>query len=276
MKHFVSFGQPDLSGGKMEYVALGKSNLLVSRTAFGAMSLDCPEINSCGAEAEEKACAIVHQAYSGGMNFFDTSRSKPECEQRLGAALHGIRHNVILATKTAAQSVQELRSDLQESLQALNTDFIDLYQLENPSVLAQKDGRDGIYNELCSLRDRGVIRHFGIASENLDLAEEAIKSGLYETVQFPFNMISSENTLSLVKMCDENDIGCIAMQPLNGGIVSNVPLALGFLHQYENVVPVWGVHTQEELHQILYFNAHPPVIDEEFKSEVEKIRRFFN
>ena len=44
----------------MEYVALGKTNLLVSRTGFGAESLDCKEIESFGEDADEKACAIVH------------------------------------------------------------------------------------------------------------------------------------------------------------------------------------------------------------------------
>ena len=66
------------------------------------------------------------------------------------------------------------------------------------------------------------------------------------------------------------------MQLLCGGIVSNIPLAYGFLLQYENVIPIWGVENQEELDQILYFNDHPPVIDDNFHNDVEKIRQFFN
>ncbi len=66
------------------------------------------------------------------------------------------------------------------------------------------------------------------------------------------------------------------MQPLNGGVISNIPLALGYLHQFENIVPVWGIHTQEELKEILYFTDKPPVVDEAFTKEVEKIRMFFN
>ncbi|MBQ3835614.1 MAG: aldo/keto reductase, partial [Treponema sp.] len=64
--------------------------------------------------------------------------------------------------------------------------------------------------------------------------------------------------------------------PLYGGLVQNTPLALGYLYQFENVVPLWGVRNLEELEQILYFNDHPPVIDEQFKAEVEKVRDFFN
>ena len=260
----------------MDFIALGKTNILVSRTAFGAMSLDCKEIEAFGDEAEEKACAIVHQAYVGGINFFDTSHSKIKCEKRLGYALHGIRQNVFLATKSQSQSVHELRNDLQESLSNLDTDYIDLFQLENPEILPSDKTMDGLYNELKTMQQQGVIRHFGIATENLELAKLTSESGLYETVQFPFSMISPEQAVEVVKSCEKNDVGCIAMQPLNGGVISNIPLALGYLHQFENIVPVWGIHTQDELKEILYFTDKPPVIDEAFNKEVEKIRMFFN
>lgn len=260
----------------MEYIALGKTNLLVSRTAFGAESLDCREIEAFGDEADEKACAIVHQAYSAGINFFDTAHSRPSCEKRLGTALHGIRQNVILATKTNAQTVRELRSDFQQSSDAIESDYIDLYQLENPLIIPQKDGPDGLYNELVSMKKHGFIRHFGISTDDYDIAREGILSGLYEVVQFPFNLISPVEIQELVKLCEQNEIGCIAMQPLNGGVVSNIPLAFGFLYQFENVVPVWGTHTQEELHQIIYLNNNPPVIDEKFRKEVEREKQFFN
>lgn len=260
----------------MEFIILGKTNLLVSRTAFGAMSLDCKEIETFGDEADEKACAIVRQAYEGGVNFFDTSRSTPVCERRLGAALHGIRHNVILATKTTQSSAREMQADLRESLMALESDYIDLYQLENPKIIPQKNGADGLYNCLLKLQSQEVIRHFGIATDDTGLAREAILSGLYETVQLPFNILTDDKVLEIVELCREHDVGCIAMQPLCGGVLSNIPLAFGFLHQYEHVVPVWGAHTQEELGQILYFEGHPPVVDESFKKEVENVRQFFN
>ena len=260
----------------MEYVALGNTNLLVSRMGFGAMSLDCKEIEAFGDKADEQVCALVRQAYKAGINFFDTAHSTPLSERRLGAALFGIRQHVLLATKSTAIDAVNLRRDLSESLSSLGTDIIDLYQLENPSYIPVAGGRDGLYDELSSLKKRGAIRHFGLVTESLELAREAVESGLYETVQFSFNMISSGEALELVNLCKQQEVGCIAMQPLNGGIVKNIPLALGFYRQYEHVVPVWGVHTSEELNQILYFNDHPPVIDERFKAEVERIRDFFN
>jgi aryl-alcohol dehydrogenase-like predicted oxidoreductase len=262
----------------LDYISLGKTNLLVSKTAFGAESLDCKEIEAFGAEADRKAWALVHQAYSGGMNFFDTSHSKPVCEKRLGSALRGIRHNVFIATKSSAQNSRELRLDIQESLDCLQSKTVDLFQLENPLFIPRPNEQDGLYNELLAQKEKGIIRHFGIATENLDMAREVIQSDLYEVVQFPFSMISPDEVYEIVHLCEENDVGCIAMQPLNGGIVNDIPLALGFFMQEkcENVVPVWGIHTQEELQQILYFNDHQPVIDKKFVDELEMQKMFFN
>lgn len=259
----------------MEFVTLGKTNLLVSRTAFGGMSLDCKEIESAS-DPEEAVCALVHQSYAAGINFFDVSRSKPVCEKRLAKALHGIRSNVFLASKTSSLTADAIQKDIDLSLQALDTDLIDLYQIEVENEDLAFDENDEAYKKLLSLKEQGLISHIGLATFNHQTAMNAVKSGLYETVQFPFNMLTGPSALDIVKLCNEKDTGCIAMQPLNGGLLSNIPLAFGFLHQYENVVPVWGFHTQNELEQLLYFTSHPPVIDEKFNSEVERLRKFFN
>lgn len=251
----------------MEYVGLGKTDLLVSRVGFGAMSLN--EI-----ENEEDVAILIHKAYDAGVNFFDIAHSIPESEKRLGASLNGIRQNVILATKTDCSSKKEILSQTEESLFALQTDYIDLFQYEHQE---QTDTDfDSIYSTFGLLKERGKIRHFGIATQSVDTAFFAVESGIFETIQFPFNMLTGEKTLKLVELCAQKEIGFIGMQPLYGGLVRNLPLAQGFLHQFENVVPLWGVRTLEELTQILYFNDHPPVIDDKFKQEVEKERLFFS
>lgn len=260
----------------MEFITLGKTNLLVSRTAFGAMSLDCKEIEAFGTEAEEKACAIVHQAYDAGINFFDISRDKTVCERRLGSALHGIRQHVILSTKSSASTSEQLAIDLKESLEALESDCIDLYFFENPASLPSPSNNAELYSAMLKFKEKGQVRHIGVATANLELAKEALESELYEVIQFPFSMISAPPVIDFVKECEQKNVGFIAMQPLNGGVINNIPLAFGYLSEFENVVPVWGIHTQEELQQLLYFTEHPPVIDDQFRAEVEKARMFFN
>lgn len=253
----------------MEYVRLGKSNLMISRVAMGAMSLT--KIGD-----DEVATELLRNAFERGINFFDTSRSSNVSEKILGNAFTEDRSNIVIATKTHAQSVDELLSDLESSLNAMHVDCVDLYQYETDSFLPQKDGTDGIYNALLQQKKLGRVKAIGIATEDFDVAKNAVASSLYDTLQFPFSMISPEETISLVKLCEENDVGFIAMQPLCGGVVENIPLAVGFLQQYENVIPIWGVQSIAELDQILYFNDHPPLIDEQFLKDVEKARMFFN
>ena len=257
----------------MEYDRLGKTNLLISRVAFGALKLT--ETGN-SVDEEENAGLIVRKAYENGINFFDTSRKNPDSEKLLGDALYDIRRNVFLSTATASKTPSDIKEDLETSLMTLHCDQVDLYQFETENFLPLPDGGDKIYNTLVKLRDDGKIAHFGIITTNFDLAKKAVESDLYETLQFPFSMLSSDDTIELVKLCEEHDVGFIAMQPLCGGVVENIPLAFGFLHQYENVIPIWGVRTQEEMDQILYFNEHPPVIDDKFAEDVEKIRCFFN
>lgn len=253
----------------MEYIRLGRTNLLVSRVAFGAMRLSEDD-------REENAAMIVRKAYDSGINFFDTSSKYPVSEKLLGDALYDIKKNVLFSTTTSAHTSSEIKEDLEVSLMTLHCDCIDLYQFETEKFLPEPDGADRIYETFVELKKQNKIKHFGIVSTNLETAKKAVVSGLYETLQFPFNMISSEAVIDLVKLCEENDVGFIAMQPLCGGVVDNIPLAFGFLQQYESVVPIWGVKTMEQMDQILYFNEHPPVIDEKFQEDVERMRCFFN
>lgn len=251
----------------MEYIGLGKSNLLVSRVGFGAMSLS--EIDT-----DENAAILIHKAYDAGINFFDISHSKVESEKRLGACLSGIRQHVILSTETNASTKKEIFQDLDESLLALQSDYVDLFQYEF------NDENYFNLNELektfSLLKDRGKIRHVGFVTESVDIAKKALESDLFETIQIPFNLLTGEDTLEILNLCRQKDVGFIAMKPLYGGLVQNIPLAQGFFNKYEDVIPLWGVRNIDELNQILYFNEHPPVVDDKFNEEVEKIRMFFN
>lgn len=252
----------------MEYNRLGKSNLLISRVAFGSKRISV--------DSTDDTALLVRRAYEAGINFFDTSRNTPESEKVLGDALYDIRKNVILGTATSAKTSQAVREDLEESLLTLHCDWVDLYQYEADNSIPKPGNSDKIYETFLDLKKHGKIRHIGLITTDFDLAMEAAASGLYETIQFPFSMITPEEYFILVKTCEEKDIGFIAMQPLGGGVIDNIPLAFGFLHQFENIIPIWGAKNLEEMEQILYFNEHPPVIDEKFKEDVERVRNFFN
>jgi len=253
----------------MEYVRLGKTNALISRVAFGALRLE-------NIKNEDDVAALVHSAYNAGINFFDTSRKNPASEKLLGDSLHELRHNVFLSTSTTAKTASEIERDLEESLTALHSDFVDLYQIETEKFLPKEGGADKIYDTLLKLKEEKKIRNIGIITTNYETAKKAIVSDLYDCLQFPFNVLNFENVSDVVSLCEKHDVGFVAMQPLCGGLVENIPLAFGFLHQYESVVPIWGIYSQEELNQILYFNDHLPVVDEKFHQDVEKLKNLFN
>lgn len=253
----------------MEYIRLGKTNFLISRVAFGAMRL-------CKSASRDDGVAVLRKAYESGINFFDISGKNPAAEKFLGEAIFDIRRNVIISTTTQSKTSSEILSNFESSIQSLLTDYIDLYQIETEVFLPQPGGADKIYDTLLNLKNENKIKGIGIVTTNLETAKKAVESNLYDTLQFPFSMVSSDATIELVKLCAEHDTGFIAMQPLGGGILENIPLAFGFLSQYENVIPIWGIQTMEELEQILYFQQHPPVIDEKFNEDVDQIRNFFN
>lgn len=254
----------------MEYVALGNTNMLVSRIAFGAYGLQ-------NLQSDDKAISLVRLAYEKGINFFDTTRSKPESEKRLGLAIQSMkREDFVITTKTISDNPKQIASDIEESLFCLQTDYVDLYQIENFSFVPQVKSTDGIFSALEKAKKAGKIRHIGYTTDSYELALEAIDTGLFETIQFPFNILLPDSCHNIPALCEKKDIGFMAMRPLCGGIVTNIPLAYGFIRQFENVVPLWGIRTEEELNQILYFEAHPPVVDEQFFKEVKEVRERFS
>lgn len=244
----------------MEYVSLGKTNMMVSRSSFGSLPIQ-------RVKDMEEAVSIVRAAYEGGVNFFDTARAYSDSEEKLGFAFYGMRKDVFIATKSAAVTAEALREDLAKSLEALQSDYIDLYQLHNPGFLPVPGSKDRLYDTLLTLKNQGKIRHIGITSHSLEIAKSAAESGLYETVQYPFSLLATDEEIELVKLCEKNDVGFIAMKALCGGLLTNIPLAFGFLRQFENVVPIWGIQKLEEIQQILYFESHPPLVDDRFLEE---------
>lgn len=254
----------------MEYISLGSTSLLVSRTAFSARSLE--EVGDSSVVNN-----LVEFAYDGGINFFYASHSKPESEKLLGGAIKAIKNDILLSTKTQSFSAQEIRMDLDESLSNFQVDKIDIFFLKEPNFIPEHDGVDGIYSALEALKASGKIRHVGISTEDFELANSCIekKDPLWEVIAHPFNMLCPKVVEDFTVQCGKNNVGFIAQRPLCGGIIQNLPLALGYLRRFEDVVPVWSVKNMDELQQILYFTENPPVLDDQFHKEAGDLRDFF-
>ena len=248
----------------MDMVTLGRTGITVNKNGFGALPIQ--------RVSQEDAVALARKAYKAGIRFFDTARAYTDSEVKLGEAFDGIRSEVYIATKTAAQSAEDFWKDLHTSLTNLRTDYVDLYQFHNPAFCPKPGDGSGLYEAALEAKEKGMIRHIGITNHRLSVAREAIESGLYETPQFPFSYISGEQELELVNACKEHEMGFIAMKGLSGGLITNSAAAYAFEAQYDGVLPIWGVQREKELDEFLSYIDNPPRMNEELKAVIDHDR----
>ena len=249
----------------MEKVLLGNTGLLVTRTALGCLPIQRVDFDT--------ARAILRRAYDGGINFFDTARAYSDSEEKVGYSLADVRDNIVIATKSGAATGEELTKQLETSLKNMKTDYVDIYQFHNANDLPQPGGADGRYDAALAAKKAGKIRHIGITCHSMESAFKAVESGLYETLQYPFNHLSTEKEIELVKLCAEKGVGFICMKGMSGGLISNAKIPFSFIRQFENAVPIWGVQRMSEIEEFLELANNPPELTEEMKAEIEEDRR---
>ena len=242
-------------------VRLGSTEIVVNKNGFGALPMQRVSM--------EEAVALVRRAFEGGITFFDTARGYTDSEEKLGEALEGIRDKVYIATKTPAQDGDGLKRDLETSLKKLRTDHVDIYQFHNPAFCPKPGDGTGLYEAMEEAKAQGMVRYIGITNHRLAVAHEAIDSGLYETLQFPFCYLADAKDIELVEKCREADMGFIAMKALSGGLITNSQAAYAFMAQYDNVLPIWGVQRQSELEEFLSYIENPPVLTEDIRALIE-------
>lgn len=249
----------------MVTVTLGKTNITVNKNGFGALPIQ--------RISKQAAISLIQKAYKNGINFFDTARFYTDSEEKLGEALIGIREKVYIATKTAAVTADDFWKDLDISLHNLQTDYIDIYQFHNPSFCPKPNDGSGLYEAMSEAKKQGKIRHIGITNHRLQVAKEAIDSGLYEVLQFPFCYLATEKDIEIVEKCKKANMGFTAMKALSGGLITNSEAAYAFLSQYEQVLPIWGVQREKELDEFLSYIQNPPKMTEEIQQIIEEDRK---
>jgi len=247
----------------METLRLGKTNLTVTKNGFGALPVQRVD--------KEYAVKLLRKAYENGINYFDTARMYTDSEEKIGLALSDVRNNIIISTKTMATTVEGFWNDLHTSLLLMKTDYIDIYQFHNIAFCPKPGDGSGLYEAMLEAKEKGLIRHIGITNHRLSVAEEAVRSGLYETLQFPFSYLAGEKEEALVKLCYENDVGFICMKALAGGLITRSDAAYAFLAQYP-VAPIWGIQRESELDEFLKYNDDPPKMTDEITEFIEKER----
>ena len=249
----------------MNRITLGKTGLVIEKNGFGCLPIQ--------RISEQEAVKLLHKAYDGGINFFDTARAYSDSEQKVGAAFSTMRDKIVLATKTGAQTAEEFWKDLETSLRTLKTDYIDLYQFHNPAFCPKPGGEDGLYDAALEAKKQGKIRHIAITNHRLTVAHEAIDSGLYETLQFPFSYLAGEQEMELVRKCRAQQMGFIAMKGMAGGLIRDGFTAAAWMAQQEGVVPIWGVQHESELDEFLQCIRDGIELTDARKARIERDRK---
>ena len=249
----------------MNKVRLGRTEITVNKNAFGALPVQRVDA--------DYAKLLLRKAYENGFDFFDTARSYTDSEYKLGISLSDVRDNIIIATKTPAKNADEFWRDLETSLDLLKTDHIDIFQFHNPSFCPKPDDGTGLYEAMLEAKKQGKIHFIGITNHRLHIAKEAVLSGLYDTLQFPFCYLATDEEIKLVKLCKEKDVGFIAMKALSGGLITNSKAAYAYLAEFDNVLPIWGIQRETELDEFIELNSNPSFMDEEIKAIIEKDRK---
>lgn len=248
----------------MKKFILGRTGLEISRTGFGALPIQRVTF--------EEAGALLNRALDAGITYIDTARAYTDSEEKIGRAISHRRNEYYIATKTHAKTAEGFWKDLETSLTLLNTDHIDVYQFHNPPFVPVPGGEDGLYDAAVKAREMGKIRFIGITQHSIERAEFAADSGLYDTLQYPFNHLATEREVNLVKLCKEKNVGFVGMKALSGGLVTDARIPFAYLSEFENVVPIWGFQKMWELEQVLGFSENPIEMTDEIRELIAKDR----
>jgi predicted aldo/keto reductase-like oxidoreductase len=250
----------------MRTITLGKTGLKVSAVGFGGIPIQ--------RVSDDDAVRAIHAALDAGVTFIDTAAGYSDSQRKIGKAIAGRRHDLVLATKSGQRSKDAMLTDVQTALGDLGTDYIDLYQFHGTGSMDAWDqirAPGGALEGLLEAKEKGYIRHIGLTSHSLDFAVQVVDDPAIETMQFPFNFVTSEPREQLIPKCRDRHIGFIAMKPMCGGMYRDAELAFKFLNDFPDVVAIPGIEKPEEILQIARVVESGATLDGEDRARAEAI-----
>ena len=202
---------------------LGNSDLYVTELGLGCMSI--------GTE-EKTARNIIETALEEGVNYFDTADLYDfgENERIVGAALKGVRENVIIATKVGNRWSQDkkgwswdpsksyIKEEVKQSLKRLGTDYIDLYQLHGGTI---DDPIEETIEAFEELKAEGFIRYYGISSIRPNVIREYVKKSSLVSVMMQYSILDRRPEEEALPLLQEFGVSVVTRGPLAKGLLSN-------------------------------------------------------
>lgn len=217
---------------------LGKTNIYVNEIGCGGIPIQ--------RISKRETKELVIEMEKNGINFIDTARGYTISEELFGEALEGKREKFIVATKSMSRTYEAMKKDIEISLNNLKTNYIDLYQLHNVS---KGEDISGALKALNEEKEKGRVLHIGVTSHSLQYLEEAIDLDIFETIQFPYNIVETQAE-DLFKKANQKNIGIIVMKPLAGGAIEKATPALKYILNNENIsVIIPGMESVEQVRE---------------------------
>jgi uncharacterized protein len=250
----------------MQKIQLGKTGMLVSRIGFGGIPIQNV--------TEEEAVAVVRRSLELGVNYIDTANAYGTSQERIGKAIAGLHPKPFLAIKSFNRGRDDVQVHLADSLKKLGVEAVDLFQFHNVANFQQLDailGPSGAMTGIQEAKKRGQVRHIGLSTHQIDVAKNAIKSGRFETVMYPFNFVMSEAADELLPLAREYGVGFIAIKALAGGRLKNVNIDFKYLFQFPDILILPGIARISEIEEIVKVEQEPQMTLAE-KKEMLAIR----
>jgi predicted aldo/keto reductase-like oxidoreductase len=251
----------------MRYIPLGRTGVEVSEVGFGGI----PIIRL----STDEAILVLRRAFDRGVTLYDTANMYLDSEEKIGLAFSGMRRQVVLATKTIKRDAAGAMAHIEQSLSLLRTDYLDLFQFHQVSQEADYQtiiGPKGALEAAIRAQKAGKIRHIGVSSHGLQMAVKLIQTGLFSTVQFPFNFLEDAAREELHPLARQLDVGVLAMKPFAGGMLENGELCFKFLRQWPDVIPLAGFDTVEGVDQIADLYETQNMVSSDDLSTMERHR----
>ncbi|MEJ7826739.1 MAG: aldo/keto reductase [Segetibacter sp.] len=213
---------------------LGKTGISVSEIAFGGVEIGMPYGIGVETDADmisqSEAINLLSVALEKGIDFYDTARLYGNSEYIIGKAFKGKRSKVILSTKCRhirneegnipdGQTLKNLvETSLKESLEALQTDYTDVFMLHygDEEILDNAD----VGRILTDLKKSGIIRATGVSVYTPKETEKAINAGCWNVIQLPFNLMDQRQS-ALFSLALEKGIGIVVRSVLLKGLLSD-------------------------------------------------------
>jgi len=251
----------------MEKIRLGKTELTVTRLGLGGVQL--AKIST------EEAVRVVRTGLDLGVNFLETARGYWDSEEKIGQAIAGRRDQVVIATKAGAADADGIVEQIDRSLMALGTDYIDLYQYhgcDTREAYEKITADGGVLEGLERAQQAGKIRSYGFSSHQLDLAIQIIDEDVFASAQLPISFMNTENhEKDLFGKARQHDVGLIAMKPFGGGRLGDARLCMGYVLSLPNVVAAVGVDRVEHVRELAALADDPPALTDDDRQRMRQI-----